>query len=116
MEAKALLAMAGLAVLAMVAGHWATPRLLGRRLRRLEAYGVGVAAGLWFPVAVVTWLLGLGWWPLAVMVAASVGAGAGTLLAWWLDKKGPRGVLDSLLGGLEGSRDDEESDRLADRG
>jgi hypothetical protein len=117
-EWKALAAVGGMAAVVVAAAHWAAPRLLGRRLRRLEAYGVGVAAGLWLPVAAAAWLLGTGWWPLVVLVAASLGAGAGTLLAWWLDRTEHgvawvRGVLDALLGGLEGSRDDDEQDGLA---
>lgn len=113
MEALGLMAL--VAFLAVLGSHYATPRLLGRKLRRLEAYTVGMVVGVWLPIAAVSWAMGLGWTYLAVIAATSAAAGIGTVLAWSLDDLGGRGgwrwlrgVVDSVAGGLGGSPDDED--------
>jgi hypothetical protein len=69
----------------IAAGHWFPWRLmLGRQLRRLEAYTYGVLAIL-LPVVVALW--GAGETGAALLlVAGAVGAGAATLLAYGVDK------------------------------
>ncbi len=115
---KALAEMAVLGFLILGAGHYWAPRLVGRELHRLEAYTLGIALGIWTPIAVVSWAEGLGWQFLLVVVVATAGAGMGTVLAWTFDAvNGAGGIVEwwrgmkkaaGLKGGRNGSPTDDE--------
>jgi len=68
--------------------HYAAPRILRRKLHRLETYVVGVALGVLVPFAAWTWAAGAGWTAFLVLLAMCCAAGFGTVAAWALDAWG----------------------------
>lgn len=98
-----------LAAALMAAAHYASPRVVGRDLHRLEAYAVGCALGIVLPFVawVVLWSLAsgrtmpVGLAPVGLMCIIA-GAGLGTGLGWWLDARaGRRAKAQMERGSLE---------------
>jgi len=68
--------------------HYAAPRIIRRKLHRLETYVVGVALGILAPFAAWTWATGQNWAYFVILLYICAGAGFGTVLAWALDQWG----------------------------
>lgn len=76
--------------MAMLAGHWFPWRKLkGSDLTRIQAYSYGTAWIVGFPV--IIYVIWQQWDTIAVLVAATAGAGLATLLAYaadaWMEQR-----------------------------
>ena len=82
-----------LAATLMISAHYIAPRITGRKLHRIEAYGTGCVIGIILPCG--GWLFSLWtitdlttaplWLIFVGIVAIIAGAGAGTALSWAAD-------------------------------
>lgn len=93
--------------LAIWAGHWFPWRkLLGRDLRRPEAYAYGVICVVGMPLIIMA--LNGDWFPALLITASTLGAGIATLLAYgvdaWAEMRHRAKDLEDTLHAQEGSK------------